>query len=57
MAHMCGLMQKPTGGDNHQTMMREQNALTVAAPPPCSQSLCHPAITRSDPDLVLPGFN
>ena len=32
VAHVCGLMQRLTGGNNHQTVMREHKVL----PPPPS---------------------
>ena len=42
VAHVCELMRWPTGSNNHQTMMREPNALTAPPPPTCYRSLCLP---------------
>ena len=33
VAHVCRLMQRLNGGNNRQTMMREQNVLTVPPAP------------------------
>ena len=51
MDHLCGLRQRPTGGNNHQAKVREKNVLTEAGPPHLLPRLVSPltphTVTRS----------
>ena len=56
VAHMCKLMQRPTGNNNYQTMMKGTKHTDCGRPPPLTTE-AYVSPRYQWPDLLLPGIN